>query len=410
MTAIRVSSVTKRYAAHVAVRDLSLHVPRGSVYGLLGPNGAGKTTTIRMILNIIAPDAGTITRVRPAEHGGRRHRPHRLSARGARSVQEDAGAARAAVPRRAQGRDAHATPTRASTSGSSGFSLTTRREGLGRRRRSTSCRAACSRRCSSSRTLLHDPDLVILDEPFSGLDPINAQALKDTVVELKRARQDGHLQHAPHGQRRAAVRLGVHHRARREGARRHGRRREGEARRAPRRAGARRAARRTASPPCCATARSSSAWTTTTATSRSSSRRAPIAQELLRRLVDGRREHRALRARAAVAASDLPSSASAPRASKRGCPAMDKKIFVVAKREYLERVRSRWFVFATLLGPVLLRRGDRAADCAAVKIKIVRPAYRTSRSSTRRGRISAHASRRADSGDTRGAAAPRFGS
>src|SRR5215204_3114090 len=58
--AIDVQHVVKRYADHVAVKDLSLQVPRGTVYGLLGPNGAGKTTTIRMILNIIAPDQGTI--------------------------------------------------------------------------------------------------------------------------------------------------------------------------------------------------------------------------------------------------------------------------------------------------------------------------------------------------------------
>src|SRR5690349_23142944 len=57
---IEIDNAVKRYAEHVAVRDLSLRVPRGAVYGLLGPNGAGKTTTIRMILNIIAPDSGTI--------------------------------------------------------------------------------------------------------------------------------------------------------------------------------------------------------------------------------------------------------------------------------------------------------------------------------------------------------------
>jgi len=58
--AIDIVNVTKRYAEHTAVRDLTLRVPTGSVYGLLGPNGAGKTTTIRMILNIIAPDSGLI--------------------------------------------------------------------------------------------------------------------------------------------------------------------------------------------------------------------------------------------------------------------------------------------------------------------------------------------------------------
>src|ERR1043165_6144655 len=59
--AIDIRNVVKRYEEHVAVRDLSLQVPRGSVYGLLGPNGAGKTTTIRMILDIILPDSGSIT-------------------------------------------------------------------------------------------------------------------------------------------------------------------------------------------------------------------------------------------------------------------------------------------------------------------------------------------------------------
>src|SRR6266540_73022 len=57
---VEIENVSKRYAEHVAVKHLTLRVPKGSVYGLLGPNGAGKTTTIRMILNIIAPDQGTI--------------------------------------------------------------------------------------------------------------------------------------------------------------------------------------------------------------------------------------------------------------------------------------------------------------------------------------------------------------
>src|SRR5581483_7194902 len=58
--ALALSGVTKRYAGHLAVANLSLIVPAGSVYGLLGPNGAGKTTTIRMVLNVLAPDEGTI--------------------------------------------------------------------------------------------------------------------------------------------------------------------------------------------------------------------------------------------------------------------------------------------------------------------------------------------------------------
>ncbi len=59
--ALVIDQVRKSFSGHVAVKNLSLQVPRGAVYGLLGPNGAGKTTTIRMILDIIAPDAGTIS-------------------------------------------------------------------------------------------------------------------------------------------------------------------------------------------------------------------------------------------------------------------------------------------------------------------------------------------------------------
>lgn len=58
--ALELSHITKRYDGHVALDDLSLTVPSGTVYGLLGPNGAGKTTTIRMVLNVIEPDSGTI--------------------------------------------------------------------------------------------------------------------------------------------------------------------------------------------------------------------------------------------------------------------------------------------------------------------------------------------------------------
>jgi ABC-2 type transport system ATP-binding protein len=83
-TAIRIDGVTKSYAGHVAVRDLSLTVPRGSIFGLLGPNGAGKTTTLRMVMDILGPDSGTIEILgRPA--GPRGARPHRLHARGARA-------------------------------------------------------------------------------------------------------------------------------------------------------------------------------------------------------------------------------------------------------------------------------------------------------------------------------------
>jgi ABC-2 type transport system ATP-binding protein len=57
---LRLENITKRYETKLAVDNLSLQVPQGAIYGIIGPNGAGKTTTIRMIMNIIAPDSGTI--------------------------------------------------------------------------------------------------------------------------------------------------------------------------------------------------------------------------------------------------------------------------------------------------------------------------------------------------------------
>ena len=71
-TAIRLSGVTKAFTGHKAVDDLSLAIPRGSVFGLLGPNGAGKTTTLRMVMNIFGPDRGTIEILdRPSDHASR---------------------------------------------------------------------------------------------------------------------------------------------------------------------------------------------------------------------------------------------------------------------------------------------------------------------------------------------------
>ena len=60
MNALEINSITKRFGDFYAVKDLSFSIPSGTIYGLLGPNGAGKTTTIRMVMNIIIPDQGSI--------------------------------------------------------------------------------------------------------------------------------------------------------------------------------------------------------------------------------------------------------------------------------------------------------------------------------------------------------------
>ena len=180
--AIDIRGVAKSFADHVAVRDLSLQVPVGAVYGLLGPNGAGKTTTIRMILNVIAPDRGTI-----AVFGKRSS--EMLDRIG--YLPEERGLYRKMQVRRLlrflaelKGISAREADDR--------ISVWLERMGL----RTADKDWGLSKVDELSRgmqqkvqfigTMLHDPDLVILDEPFSGLDPINAQALKDSIVDLKR--------------------------------------------------------------------------------------------------------------------------------------------------------------------------------------------------------------------------------
>jgi ABC-2 type transport system ATP-binding protein len=182
--AIEIRNVSKRYAGHVAVRDLSLLVPRGAVYGLLGPNGAGKTTTIRMLLDIIEPDTGTISVL-----GGSTRDRRVLDRVG--YLPEERGLYRKMQVRRilkflaelkgVRGSDAD----RRIVDWMERLALRTPEKDWGLSKVDELSRGM-QQKVQFIGALLHDPDLVILDEPFSGLDPVNAQAMKDTVVDLKK--------------------------------------------------------------------------------------------------------------------------------------------------------------------------------------------------------------------------------
>jgi ABC-2 type transport system ATP-binding protein len=181
--ALTLSGVTKRYAGHLAVDDLSLSVPAGSVYGLLGPNGAGKTTTIRMVLNILAPDKGAI------ELFGVPNTTRGIIDR-VGYLPEERGLYKKMQVRRVlrflaelkglSGREAD----RRITVWLDRLGLTTAERDWGNAKVDELSRGM-QQKVQFIGTLLHDPELVILDEPFGGLDPINAQALKDTIVELR---------------------------------------------------------------------------------------------------------------------------------------------------------------------------------------------------------------------------------
>jgi ABC-2 type transport system ATP-binding protein len=181
--ALELRGITKRFAEHVAVRDLSLAVPKGAVYGLLGPNGAGKTTTIRMILNVIAPDSGSITLL-----GQPNTAPGLLDRLG--YLPEERGLYKKMQVRRLLRFLAELKGVNAKTADAridhwlERLSLRTAEKDWGNAKVDELSRGM-QQKVQFIGTLLHEPDIVILDEPFSGLDPINAQALKDTVVDLK---------------------------------------------------------------------------------------------------------------------------------------------------------------------------------------------------------------------------------
>jgi ABC-2 type transport system ATP-binding protein len=181
--ALDAQHVTKKYAGHVAVRDLSLMVPTGAVYALLGPNGAGKTTTVRMVLNIIEPDTGTISVLgRPAtDQGLSDHIGYLPEERGLYRKMKVRDVLRflAAL----KGIPAHDADQRIDR-WLDRLSLRTDERDWGNAKIEELSRGM-QQKAQFIGALVHDPELVILDEPFSGLDPVNAQALKDAVMDLK---------------------------------------------------------------------------------------------------------------------------------------------------------------------------------------------------------------------------------
>ena len=178
--AIELSSISKRFAGHTAVRSLSLTVPRGGIYGLLGPNGAGKSTTIRMILSILLPDEGTVT-LFGGEAASRAlsmrigYLPEERGLYRRMIVQEHLVflAEIKGIPR------ARARELAKHWLARLGWSDW-------RKRRVEDLSTGMQQKRQFNGALLHEPELVILDEPFSGLDPVNSQVMRDVVVEIAR--------------------------------------------------------------------------------------------------------------------------------------------------------------------------------------------------------------------------------
>lgn len=178
MDLLTVEHVVKQYARHKALDDVSLTIPRGSVYGLLGPNGAGKTTLIRIINRITAPDSGRVL------FGDREIRPDDVLRIG--YLPEERGL----YKKMKVGEQAI---------------FFARLKGLSRReavarlkqwfvkfgiegwwdKKVEELSKGMAQKVQFIVTVLHEPELLIFDEPFSGFDPINANLLKEEIMALR---------------------------------------------------------------------------------------------------------------------------------------------------------------------------------------------------------------------------------
>ncbi|OZI09871.1 ABC transporter ATP-binding protein [Siphonobacter sp. BAB-5385] len=170
--------VVKRYANHTALNDVSLSIPQGCIFGLLGPNGAGKTSLIRIINQITAPDEGEILL------HGESLQPKHIADIG--YLPEERG-----LYKKMKVGDQ--------------LIYLARLKGLSQREATERLKQwfikfdirdwwdkkvedlskGMAQKCQFIATIVHDPKLIILDEPFSGFDPINANLLKDEILELK---------------------------------------------------------------------------------------------------------------------------------------------------------------------------------------------------------------------------------
>ncbi|SHJ08104.1 ABC-2 type transport system ATP-binding protein [Hymenobacter daecheongensis DSM 21074] len=170
--------VHKAYAAHVALNGVSLDIPEGSIFGLLGPNGAGKTSLIRIITQITAADSGEIRfrgeRLNPSHIGQIGYLPEERGLYKKMKVGEQLlylaqlkGLSKADATQRIKG----------------WIDRLDLRPWVSKNVEDLS--KGMQQKVQFIATVLHEPSLIILDEPFSGFDPINANLIKDEILELR---------------------------------------------------------------------------------------------------------------------------------------------------------------------------------------------------------------------------------
>jgi ABC-2 type transport system ATP-binding protein len=179
MNVIDLQGVTKRFGTVTAVDDLSLAVPAGCIYGFIGPNGSGKTTTLRMIMRILLPDRGAIAVLGDGGTLAARDRVGYLP--------EERGLYKSMTLRRLlryYGRLKGRAPADLDRSIDEWLTRLDLVQWADRKVETLS--KGMSQKAQFIAAIVGMPDLLILDEPFSGLDPVNAEVLRESVLELRR--------------------------------------------------------------------------------------------------------------------------------------------------------------------------------------------------------------------------------
>lgn len=179
MSAISVHNVSKRFGDHLAVDNVSITVPEGAIYGFIGPNGSGKTTTIRMIMNILVPDSGDITVL---------GRPKATDVRDDIGyLPEERGLYKKMTVRRVlryYGQLKGKPLAELDTSIADWLSRLALSDWADKKVEQLS--KGMAQKVQFIAAVVSRPKLLILDEPFSGLDPVNAEVLRDAVLEMRR--------------------------------------------------------------------------------------------------------------------------------------------------------------------------------------------------------------------------------
>ncbi|MDM7917540.1 MAG: ATP-binding cassette domain-containing protein, partial [Methanosarcina sp.] len=179
MPALEVRNLSKNFDLIKAVDNASFEVPEGSIFGLIGRNGAGKTTTIRMLMNIYMPNSGEILfRGKPVDHEFRARVGYLPEERGLyKKMKVLETILYFAELKGKKGKDV----TKKAKDYLERFELTGRTNS-----KLEALSKGNQQKVQFISTVIHDPDFIVLDEPFSGMDPVNANLLKDIILEKKR--------------------------------------------------------------------------------------------------------------------------------------------------------------------------------------------------------------------------------